>query len=194
MHAIEFMKTTAIAGAIILAPAFGIAAGPNSTVPGVPASYMWGDSHTASALMQNVARDATKIAGETSALEVNAAAPEAQMQHIQGETDKLSRQLNRLDSIGNAVVPAGQAAIHQATPFVQEITQNEAAAESDLRDGSQSSAYRSALENLRMQASGLAEEMRSDVPLERTQNEQMYLARNAAYLRKNLGMLLVFGK
>lgn len=45
-----------------------------------------------------------------------------------------------------------------------------------------------------MQASGLAEEMRSDVPLERTQNEQMYLAKNAAYLRKNLGMLEVFGK
>lgn len=192
MNAITSITTVAVACAVALSPALCLAAAPNSTVPGVPASYTWGDSHTASALLQDMGREASNIARGASALEVDSNAPELKIQRIETEVDHLNQRLHRLDGVRKQIVPVGQAALQRATPYIEAITQNAAVAEDEMRDGRQSATFQSALEDLQTQASSLAEQMGAAVPLERAQNEQMYLAKNAVYLQKNLGMLVIF--
>lgn len=191
MNAVTLMKTTTLACAFALAPALCLAAAPNSTVPGVPDSYTWGASHQAADTLQSISRNARHIALEASSLQSGANSPEARIKQIRAHADRLSRQLQMLEGERSQIVPDGRAAIDQAAPLIAQINADANASGIGAWQHD-SSSFNSNLENLASQAHQLARQMRSAAPAARAQNEQMYLAKNAPYLRKNLGMLEIF--
>lgn len=182
MRVINFLSVSAVIGAMTIAPAFAKAAEPD---------YMWGASHRAAGLLQNIREEASQIGDRAMVLN-----SQGGLRDLEMEISDLDNNLQRMQNLEAEIVPAEQAAIAQAKPVIQRMRVSLAQLISS-GDGEQPTGNPSVQtdqQNLKEQAELLAREVNAALPLAHSENEQMYLARNAPFLQQNLGMLPVFGK
>ena len=199
----KLLQTSTMIGAMVLAPALSMAAGPCVASPKAPDSYNWGSSQRAFNLLEALREDAQQVGHYASALENLQNAPSAwkdrarQLERVEAEINEIRKRLCRLGVIQNGIVPAELNAMHHAAPLVQGMTNDidDAIYYLDTHRGAAwATSYQRYVRNLDTEADTLARAMDRYEVLANAQNREMYLAKNGSLLHENLGMLMVFGK
>jgi len=152
-------------------------------------------SRSASALLKDIPEDAQRVRYHAGVIEDFTNSQQAdweahahELRRIKAEVDDMGRRLGRLEMNEGATTPWEQQAIHQAAPLVQFLADNTDDAiyflnahQGDLW----SPRYKQNAENLSAEASAIAQSIGHDEALRKTEN---------SYLRRNLGMLVMYGK
>ena len=133
MDITNWLRTGAVVGAMVLAPAVSMAARLKSCLaePATPESYTQNFSGEATRLLNDMRYDAHKVAYHADNLENFATNTEIdwqlhadQLTRIKHEVNDMGQRLCRLEAIEGAVAPWQRTAIRQVAPLVQYMADN----------------------------------------------------------------------
>jgi hypothetical protein len=137
MDITKWLQTGAVIGAMIFAPAIGMAARAQSCAagPATAESYTWNFHREANHLLKDMRNDARAVNSNADKLEGFAMNTNISWQiqadyltRIKARVDDMGKRLCRLEEIKRVATPEEQAAIHQVHPLVQYMADNTDAA------------------------------------------------------------------